>query len=151
MLGFMPVDNRLLVLLKERQGVVKAIASLNEHILKIDDEISSRTVKLLDAFGLAADTSPRQVETTGKNQSVAGEHEITTKRKRGSVLAEPILRILKERGPLTSKEIYNSLVESGVQVGGMRPEANVAAHLHHIDDVEKNDQKQWFIKNNAHG
>jgi hypothetical protein len=143
------MSNPITNLLDARQRLVSKIAELNDELKSVDNQLFSRIQKLSEAF----DGSAASIQIVDRPNFFRNEHlisaEPTSGRRKGRTLAQPVERILRERGTLTTKELYTELINRQIPVNGQRPMANLAAHLTHMENVEKT-EGGWALKENAH-
>ena len=162
--------NKLEELLRHRAEVqstyanaCKQFAELTQLIIDAESCISTELNKCSKGFAInqvsdfaeslkkcqkvLEDASKRKPADLVKHQRMVRD---MPERLAGRRVIEPIAKnlLLNSNMPVPTRSILEAIIDNGYCVGGKRPEANLSAHLCHIDAIKNVKGKGWVHLNN---
>lgn len=137
----------LKALVHERRELVHAVQSNLEKVMQMQErivEIDRELEKPIDVLaGMYGPLIKAAQSLASKDLETAGRKDI-----------EPIVTeiLMAHDRPMPSKQLFNllsaRLSELGMCIGGKRPEANMGAHLSHVNTIENVHGEGWICTAN---
>jgi len=114
-----------------------------KELKELDNELIPRLSKMLDAlYGNTVSSDSQPSLPLGKPYKTDGD---AIRRKSMLEILEPlVVESIKRYGPLTTRQLFESLKEHQLDIGGKNPVTNMGAHLYRSTLV-KNENGLWNV------